>query len=294
MIGELEYVAPMTVDEALAALARYGDDGKVLAGGQSLLLLMRYGLMNARCLVDIKGLSSLDRVEIDSTRALTIGAITPHRAIETSPVIRKMFPVLAEMERELASVQTRNWGTIGGNLCHADPAGDPAPVLIALGAEVEIASASGTRTVEVESFFRGYFETVLRSGELLREIRVPFPARHSGTAFSKFCLITGDFPLASVAVSVTVDPADAVCRDVRVALGAAGPVPLRARRAEDALRGQRLSFAALADAARLASEEAEPPSDMHASAEYRRELIRVLVQRVARQAWTRATPEAVR
>jgi len=132
MIRDFEYLAPKTLEEALTLLSQYNEESKVIAGGQSLLILMRQGLVTPKYLIDIKGISALDYITLDKNEGLRIGALTPHRAIEKSAVIGNGFAVLSEMELKLASVQTRNWGTIGGNLCHADPAGDPAPVLIAL------------------------------------------------------------------------------------------------------------------------------------------------------------------
>ena len=288
MIRDFEYLAPKTLEEAITLLSQYNEESKVIAGGQSLLVLMRQGLVAPKYLIDIKGISALDYINLDKNEGLRIGALTPHRAIEKSPVIQNGFAVLSEMELKLASVQTRNWGTIGGNLCHADPAGDPAPVLIALNGKLKIASLSEERTVAVEEFSTDYFETALRHGELLTEIQVPNPPPRTGTAYTKFNIIENDMGIASTAVSITLSPKDKTCSDARIVLGAVASVPMRAKEAEKVLVGKEISDALLVKAGQIASEEAEPIADVLASEEYKRELVRVLVKRVGREALDRA------
>jgi carbon-monoxide dehydrogenase medium subunit len=288
MIKDFEYLAPKTLKEALTLLDKYQDECKVIAGGQSLLILMRQGLVTPQYLIDIKGLSELSYIKSDTKEGLRIGALTTHRAIEKSPLIRKKFSVLAEMERRLASIQTRNWGTIGGNLCHADPAGDPAPVLIALNATLTTASLKGERNMAVEDFCLDYFETALEPGELLTEIQVPATPPHTGTAYTKFNVIESDLATVGVAVSVTLGSSDGVCQDVRIALGAVAPTPMRAKQAEAVLRGKKITDNLLKEAGEVASTGAEPISDIYGSEGYRRELVRVLVARVGKEALARA------
>jgi carbon-monoxide dehydrogenase medium subunit len=287
MIKDFEYFAPKTLKEALTLLDKYQDDCKVIGGGQSLLILMRQGLVAPKYLVSIKGLSELSYIK-DSKEGLKIGALTTHRTIEKSPVIKKKSSVLAEMERRLASIQTRNWGTIGGNLCHGDPAGDPAPVLIALKATLTVTSLKGERNMPVEDFTLDYFETALQPGELLTEIQVPLPPPRSGTAYTKFNIIESDLATVGVAVSVTLGASDGVCQDVRIALGASAPAPMRAKKAEAVLKGKKITDALLKEAGKAASAESEPVSDIQASEEYRRELVKILVGRVAKEALARA------
>jgi carbon-monoxide dehydrogenase medium subunit len=288
MIRDFEYFAPKTLKEALPLLDKYRDEGKVIAGGQSLLILMRQGLVAPEYLIDIKGLSELSYIKSDAKEGLRIGALTPHRAIEKSPVMKNGFAVLADMERRLASIQTRNWGTIGGNLCHGDPAGDPAPVLIVLNATLGMASLRGERTVPVEDFTLDYFETALEPGELLTEIQVPVPPPHTGTAYTKFNIIESDLATVGVAVSITLGSSDGMCSDVRIGLGAVAPAPMRAKQAEEVLRGKKITDALLKEAGEIASTEAEPISDIQASEEYRRELVKVLVKRVGKEALANA------
>jgi aerobic carbon-monoxide dehydrogenase medium subunit len=288
MINEFEYHAPKSVSEALALLDQYQDDCKIIAGGQSLLIMMRQGLIQPGHLIDIKGISELDYIRSDGRKGLKIGALTTHRRIEKSPVIKKSFSVLAEMENRLASIQTRNWGSIGGNLCHGDPASDPAPVLIALNATVSVAGPKGKRNMPLEDFFLDYFETALEHGELLTEIQVPAIAPAMGAAYAKFNVIETDMATVGVAVSITLSGKDGRCQDVRIVLGNAAPKPLRPEKAEAHLRGKKISERLLKEAGEIASTEADPISDIHASAEYRRELLKVMVQRVGSDACSRA------
>lgn len=288
MIKNFEYFAPKKVEEALKLISQYKEDCKVIAGGQSLLILMRQGLVAPKYLIDIKGISALDYINLDKNEGLRIGSLTTHRTIEKSPAMRNGFGVLAEMEHNLASVETRNWGTIGGNLCHADPAGDPAPVLIALNGELKIVSLKGERTVTAEDFFKDYFETDLRQDEILAEIQIPNPPPRTGTAYAKFSLIEDDYAIVSAAVSITLSSGTDTCSDARIALGAAAPVPMRATKAEKALVGKEIDDKLLEEVGKLASEEAKPISDIHASEKYRRELVRILVKRAGKQALDRA------
>lgn len=288
MIKDFVYLRPRSVKDALAMLAQYGDACKVICGGQSILILMRQGLVAPDYLIDIKQLHELDFIDFDVAQGLRIGAATTHRKVEKSAVIRQHYPVLAEMEEHLASIQTRNWGTIGGNLCHADPAGDPAPVLIALKASLRIVDGKGERIVPVEEFFLDYFETVLGQDGLLLEIMVPIPPPRTAAAYEKFTVIESDHAIVSVACSITLDGDQKRCKEARVVLGAAAPTPKRATKAEELLVGGALEERTLDAAAQAASEEAEPITDIHASEAYRRELVRALTKRMIRKAWQAA------
>jgi carbon-monoxide dehydrogenase medium subunit len=288
MIADFEYFAPKTVEETLSLLSQYKEGAKIIAGGQSILVVMRQRLLTPEYLIDIKGLTALEYIKYDEKQGLKIGALTIHRAIEKSPVIQKHFGVLSEMERNLATIQTRNWGTIGGNLCHGDPAGDPAPVLIALKAKLKLASLRKERIIEVDEFSKDYLEVDLKPNEMLTEIQVPNPPPHTGTAYEKLMVMKGDMGTAGAAVSITLSPGDGVCQDAHIALSNCASTPLRAREAERRLIGKVINDALLAEAGEVASTEADPPSDVHGSVEYRRELVKVFVKRVARLALERA------
>ncbi len=288
MIADFEYFAPKTVKEAFSLFSKYKEKAKIIAGGQSMLVIMKQGLFAPEYLIDIKGIAALDYIKYDEGKGLRIGALTVHRAIEKSPVIQKHFGVLNEMERNLATIQTRNWGTIGGNLCHGDPAGDPAPVLIALNAKLKIASSAGERIIETEEFSKDYLEVDLQTGEMLTEIQVPTPPPHTGTAYEKLTVMKGDMGIVGAAVSITLSPGDGVCQDARIALGSCAPIPLRAQKAEKRLIGEAVTDALLAEAGEVAATETAPPADVHGSAEYRREMVKVFVRRAAIKALERA------
>src|SRR4030043_1930625 len=279
MIADFEYFAPKTVDEALSLLSRCKEEAKIIAGGQSMLVVMKRGLLTTEYLIDIKGIAALDYIKYDEGEGLRIGALTIHRAIKKSPVIRKHFMVLSEMERNLATIQTRNWGTIGGNLCHGDPAGDPAPVLIALGSKLKLKGLSGERIVAMEGFSKDMLEVDLEPDEMLVEIQVPTPRPHTGVAHEKLMVMQGDAGIVGAAVSITLKPGDGVCEDARVVLSNAASVPLRVKEAEKRLIGKVINDHLLTEAGEIASAEADTPSDIHASAEYRREMVKVFVKR---------------
>lgn len=287
MIKEFKYFLPKTVEAALTLLTRYGEESKIIAGGQSLLILMRQGLLAPKYLIDIKNIPSLDYISLDKQEGLKIGALCTHRAIEKSPVVRDKFRLLADMESKLASVQTRNWGTIGGSLFQG-PAGDPTPVLIILNGKLKITGLSQERIVAAEELDTGYRQTVLEQDEVLTEIQVPKPPPYTGTAYTKFTKREGDMAIAGVAVSITLNPANGTCTDARIALGAVAPTTMRAKRAEEILVGKEIKDNRLEQAASAAAEEAEPISDVRGSAEYRRELIMVLIKRVTREALAKA------
>src|SRR5512139_1781816 len=182
---EFEYLAPKTVEETLSLLSQHKEEAKIIAGGQSMLVVMRQGLLAPEYVIDIKNLPGLDYITYDAKDGLKIGALTTHRAIEKSQIIQKHFRTLGEMETTLATIQTRNWGTIGGNLCHGDPAGDPALVLIALNANLKVKGPSGERIVAMEKFSKDMLEVDLNHNEMLVEIQVPVPKPRTGTAHEK-------------------------------------------------------------------------------------------------------------
>jgi CO/xanthine dehydrogenase FAD-binding subunit len=284
---DFEYFDPKTVKEALPLLSQYKEEAKIIAGGQSLLVVMKQGLLTTDYVIDIKGISELDYVNNDG-KGVRIGALTLHRTIEKSPIIQKHCKVLSEMERNLATIQTRNWGTIGGNLCHGDPAGDPAPVFIALNASLKVVSAGGERVVKAEDFFQDYLEVALEPDEMLTEIQVPPPPPHTGTAHEKLMVMQGDHGIVGAAASITLKSGNGVCEDARIVLSNAASIPMRAREAEKRLIGKAITDDLLAEAGEIASSEADPPVDVHGTAEYRREMIKVFVRRAAQRALERA------
>ena len=286
---DFEYYSPSTVEEVLKLLSQDEEEStKMIAGGQSLIILLKQRLITPKCLIDIKGLKNLDYIDYDEVQGLRIGALTTHRSIEMSPIIRAKYPVLFEMEQNVASVETRNWGTIGGNVSHGDPSGDPMPVFMALNAKFKITGLAGDRTVDADDFTTGYYETALHHDELLSEIQVPILPPHTGVKYTKFAQITGDHGNASVAISVTLDEKKEICKDVRIVVSCVEPAPMRVKTAEDILKGSKITDDLLVKAGRIASEEATFTSDNEASMEYKKELTGVLVKRVGKEALERA------
>ena len=287
MIHDFTYLRPSNVKEAFAMLAEHQDDCKVICGGQSLLIVMRQGLVVTDYLIDLKKVDELNYITYDDKAGLKIGATTIHRAIEKSDVIAKKYPVLVDMEEKLASIQVRNWGTIGGNLAHADAAGDPAPVLIALDATIKVGGAKGERTMPLEEFYTDLFETALEPGEIVLEVCAPPVAPKTATTYKKFNLLESDQGIVAVAVTISLD-ADGTCKVARIVLGNAASTTLRAKNAEALLVGKKLDDTLFEKAGEAASAEAEPVGDIHASEDYRRHLIKVLTRRMAKAAWEQA------
>jgi carbon-monoxide dehydrogenase medium subunit len=287
MIHDFTYLRPSSLKEALTMLAEHKDECKVICGGQSLLIIMRQGLLATDYLVDIKHIKELDYIQFDAKSGLKIGATTTHHTIETSDVIKKNYPILVAMENKLASIQVRNWGTIGGNLAHADPAGDPGPVLMALNANIKVGSAQGDRTMALEDFSLDFFETALEEGEIVLEVQVPVPEAKTGAAYQKFNLLESDQGMVGVAAAVTLN-GGGKCKDVRVVLGNAGPKPILVKKIEELLIGKTYDEKLFAEAGKIASEDCEPVSDIHASEEHRRHLLGVLTKRMLKQAWEQA------
>lgn len=285
MIRDFIYSRATTVKETLNLLEKHKDDYKIICGGQSLLILMRQGLVAPENLIDIKKVQELSYIDFNPKKGLNIGANTTHREIEKSKIVKKHYPILIYMEENLASDQTRNWGTIGGNLCHGDPTGDPGPVFLALDASVKMANKERERTMPMEEFFIDYFETALEEGELLLEVQIPVIPPKTSVVYEKFNIIKNDQGVVSVAASITVDNNSNKCKDARVVLGGAASIPLRVKEAEQILIGKELNDSVLDKAGEKASELADPVSDIHASEEYRRYLIKVLTKRMVKKAW---------
>jgi aerobic carbon-monoxide dehydrogenase medium subunit len=291
MIKDFKYLRPGSVKEALGLLTEHKDDCKIICGGQSLLILLRQGLVAPAHLIDIKRLEELNYIKFDAKEGLRIGATTTHRTIEKSSLIKEKYNVLSDMETHLAHIQVRNWGTIGGNLAHADPAGDPAPVLMALSGSIKVGSAKGERTISVDDFYTDLFETALEEGEMILEVQVPAPAAKNGAMYKKFNLLESDQGIISVAASVTLN-GNSTCKEARICLGNAAATVIRAKKAEAKLVGQKLGDDVLEQVGLAAAEEAEPVADIHASEDFRRHLVAVFTKRMVKQAWELAAKKA--
>jgi carbon-monoxide dehydrogenase medium subunit len=267
-----DYLAPRTLDEALAHLHHHGDQAKILAGGQSLIPMLNFRLAHPGVVVDVNRLTDLAYVR-QHDGGVAVGALTRQHAVERSDLVRARVSVVAEACRFIGHAPIRHRGTFGGNLAHADPASELPAVMVALEAEMAVASRAGNRAVPAGEFFIGPLTTALRPGEMLTEIRIPAAPPRTGGAFVEMARRAGDFALVGVAALVTLDEAGQ-CARARIALCGVGPTPVRARAAEDALVGQAPTTAVLDEAADRAAAATSPPSDVHGSAEFRRKLAR--------------------
>jgi len=280
------YFTPATLDEALALLAEHGGDAKPLAGGQSLVPAMNFRLARPAMLVDLNRIAELAYVRADS--GVSIGAMTRQRAVERSDVVARAAPLLAEAMPSIAHAQIRNRGTVGGSIAHADPSAELPAVMLALEARFRAQSARGERSIPAGEFFKGMLETALEPGELLVEITVPPLAIRSGTAFLEMARRHGDYALVGVAALVTLDPRGR-CQTARIACLSVGDGPVLLVEAGKVLAGHSPSeelLRAAGDAA--ATSDVDPPSDIHASAAYRRQLVAVLTRRALARAFERA------
>jgi aerobic carbon-monoxide dehydrogenase medium subunit len=288
-----DYFAPGTLDDALALLAEHGDDAKPLAGGQSLIPAMNFRLARPRVLVDLNRVAALSYVRSEKAGGeggggVEIGAMTRQRVVERSDVVARAAPLLAEAMPAIAHPQIRNRGTVGGSIAHADPSAELPAVALALDARFRARSATGERTIVAADFFKGMLETALEPGELLVEIALPPLQPRTGTAFLEVARRHGDYALVGVAAVVTLD-ATGRCQAARIAFLSVGDGPVLAVEAGKTLVGQKRSdelLRAAADAA--AKRDVDPPSDIHASAAYRRRLVEVLTRRALARAFERA------
>jgi len=284
-----EYQAPGSLEAALDLLARHGGDAKLLAGGQSLIPVMNFRLAEPSLLIDVNKLAELDFIRGDEGGGLRIGALTRQRRLERDPLVAELAPLLHETVPWVAHPQIRNRGTIGGSLAHADPAAELPAVAVALGARLRLQRAGGERWVDAQDFFAGLFTTALEPDEILTEIALPPLPSRTGWAFLEVARRHGDYAQIGVAALVALDESGR-CREARLVYLSAGDRPMEAREAARLLAGQEISPAAITAAAEKASrDEIDPAGDVHASAEFKRHLARVLTGRVLRKAVERAS-----
>lgn len=279
-----EYRAPDSLPEALALLREHGDEARLMAGGQSLLPMLKLRLVRPAVIIDIGGLRELTGVT-EEADAVRIGALVTERTLERT--LRECLPLLAEAAASIGDIHIRNLGTLGGALSQADPSGDLAPAALALGATLNAQSTDGSRAIAAHDFFSAPFETCLAEDEMITSVDVPKPDGIRGHAYVKMARRAGDYAVAGAAALVNLAP-DGTCRNARIALCAAGPTAFVCEDAGRSLQGTNLTDADLAEAAALAGRAADPVSDVHASAEYRKEMTPVVVARALTRARERA------
>ena len=287
MLPDFELFEPRDLREAVAILAELGGRARPFAGGTDLMVEMCEGRTRPEYLVDIKGLEELKGVTVSEDGVIVIGALTTLRALERSSIIRERLPILCDALSQMGSVQIRSRGTIGGNLCNAHASADGTAALLAMGARLQLYGPNGSREIALQDFFSGTHKTILSAGEVLTHIHVSPGSQDCGGAYAKFTVRNAMDP-ALVGVGVFLQTDGGVCRAARVALATTGPKPQRAVRAEETLRGERLSDESFARAAEAAAMEANVASNWRAPEDYARHLIRVMLPEVARQAWKRA------
>lgn len=285
---EFEYLAPKTLNEVLILLEKYKDkSARILAGGTDLLVKMKTIDLKTNYLINIKNIPELNF--IDTSDGLKIGAAVPLSHIERIEKVKERYPALFEGIKSMAAIAVRNMGTIAGNICNASPAADTVPSLIAYGAEVKLVSKSGERTVSVEDFITGVGKTVIGADELITQVNIPEMNKNSGSAFSKKGRVKAD--IAKINMAVYLEREDNICKDCRIVLGSVAVKAIRAKEAEDLLKGQTVSTSLIDKIAKKASEEIKPIDDIRSSVEYRTDIARVMVEDTVRIAWGRAGGE---
>jgi aerobic carbon-monoxide dehydrogenase medium subunit len=281
-----EYLRPNTIPEAVKLLEQHGDEAKILSGGQSLIPMMKLRLARPAYLIDINRIKGLSYVR-EEGGFLKIGGLTREAELEAAPLIQSKYPIILDTTHVIADPQIRNLATVGGNLAHGDPANDHPATMLALGAQVVATGPRGERTIPIEDFFVSLFSTGLEQAEILTEIRIPIPPPRSGGGYCKLERKVGDFATAAVAAQLTLD-SKGVVQKAGIGLTNVGPKPLKARKAEDFLRGKKADAATIAQAAQLAADEAQPSSDLRGPAEYKRGLVKELAKRALSRAAERA------
>lgn len=278
MLGVFEIHQPHTLDEACRLLTEYGAEATVYAGGTELLVIMKERLAEYAHLVDVKGIPGLNRIAVEDGH-LVIGALATHRSIERSDIVREHAPAISRMEATVANIRVRSAGTLGGNLCFAEPHSDPATLLIAMGATTTLVSTQGRRVVSLEHFFNGLLETVRHPSEIMTEIHVPLPVA-PGIAYERFK--THERPAATVAVAMRLD--GPVVADARIVVGSVADRPVRVAAAEDLLIGEQPAAMIRLQAARAAAANVEPTEDKFEGTDYKRHLVEVLTTRALESA----------
>src|SRR5689334_21013967 len=284
--ANFEYLKPNNIDDAIELLRRHGDDAKLLAGGQSLVPMMKLRVARPKYLIDIHRIAALSYMRQDGNE-IRIGATTRHVEIEESPLIAAKLPMLREAASEIGDLQVRNRGTIGGGLVEADPCGDYGPVGLALNAQIKCIGPRGERVISAADFFTFAYSTALEPDEILTEIVFPQPAKDSAGVYVKLEKVAGDFAIASAAVQLGLDTSGA-CREIGVGTSGGGTVPQKGATVEALLRGKKIDVPLIEQAGRVIIENAEPIEDMRGSGSYKKKALSAILRRALREALRRA------
>lgn len=277
---DFELLEPRSPQEASRMLADHGEDARVLAGGTVLLLGMRQRLVTPSHVVYLGGVPGLDFIDYDDSKGLRIGALSRIAELAVSKAINARYPMLAAMAKQVANPQVRNAATLGGNLCYGDPALDPPPCLMALDARVTAIGPEGARSIDLVDFYEDYYVTALRRDEVVTQINIPPLRGDTAGAYTRFIRTPAEHrPLIGLAVVARRD--GGVCRNARITIGASTPIPVRAKRAEQFLEGKKITREVLEEAAEITAADITPLSDFRGSAEYRRDMVRIVLSRTA-------------
>ena len=279
---DFEYFEPRTVDEAIGLLSRYGQKARILAGGIDLIPKMQKGDIETECVVNLQKIPTLAYIEPHEREGVTFGAMTRLHSMEVSRIVQNEYPILYEAVHQITSVQTKSMGTAVGNLCVATPVSDVATSLFALGARLKITGVNGKREEPIEKFYVDYHQTSLKQGEMVTGVILPYPFPGTGTAFLNLLRTHADIAKISVAVAIVVQ--NDTCRETRIGIGAAAPTVFRAAKAEASCIGQKMTPEVIKRAADIAAGETKPITDLRSTAEYRREMAKVLVKRALEKA----------
>lgn len=274
-----EYFAPKKISEALALLHRYKDQAKVLAGGTDLLVQMKKSDLQPRYVVGLKRIPDLAGIQYHKNKELRLGAMTTISEIESSSIVKENFPILSGAAKTIGSVQVRNRATVGGNLCRAAPSADLVPALLVLDAQLKIRSLDTERIVQLQDFFLGPGETVLEYNEMLTEIKISPPSSGMGTYLKYGPRQTMDLATVGAAVYMAIDPIGSICKSIKIALGSVAPTAFRAKEAEKSLLGEKLTPVRIEEAAKIASNQSSPITDVYGLDWYKKSIIIVLVKR---------------
>ena len=281
-----QYESPRTLGDAISLLEKYGDEAKILSGGHSLIPMMKLRFASPEYLIDINGIPGLSYIR-EENGVVNIGALTREAEIEHADYLKQHFPIFADVTKLIADPQVRNMGTIGGNLAHGDAANDHPAVMLALRATIVAMGPGGERTIPIDEFFFGFYQTALQPNEILTAIQFPVPPKGTGSAYHKLERKVGDYATAGVAIQLTLD-GNGTCTAVGIGLTNVNATPLRAERSEQALLGKKISDETIAEAAKYASEDCNPSADLRGSEEYKRAMVGVLMKRMIHKAAERA------
>jgi aerobic carbon-monoxide dehydrogenase medium subunit len=281
---QFNYESPQTLDEAISLLQKHGEEAKILSGGHSLIPMMKLRFASPEYLIDINGIPGLSYIK-EEGGIVKIGGLTREVEIEHSDVLKKYFPIFSDVTKQIADPQVRNRGTIGGNLAHGDAANDHPAVMLALNATVIATGPGGVRSIPIDEFFFGFYQTALQHGEILTEIQIPIPPKGTSSAYHKLERKVGDYATAGCALQITID--NGICTAAGIGLTNVNVTPLRAVRSEQALIGKPITDASIAESAKFASEDCNPSSDLRGNDEYKRHCVAVLIKRMVHLAQER-------